>query len=67
MASKSPKHRPRNRNQPEFISVFSRMLKVKKIPNMNSPNQMEPFNKNIIRFGGLIRCQQHFSLFTARI
>jgi len=34
---------------------------------MNSPNQMEPFNKNIIRFGGLIWCQQHFSLFTARI
>jgi len=29
---------------------------------MNSPHQMEPFNTNFIRFGGLDWCQRHVSL-----
>ena len=59
MALKSSKNHPKNqnqpetKNQPEFRYVFSQTLKVKKIPNMNSPHQMKLFDTNIIHFGGL--------------
>jgi len=34
---------------------------------MNSTHQIEPFDTNIIRFGGLNWCQQHFYLSIAEI
>jgi hypothetical protein len=39
----------------------------KKIPNINSLYQMEPFDINIIQFGGLNQCQLCFSPSTAKI
>ena len=38
-----------------------------KTSNMNSPNQMEQFDTNIIHFGGLNSCQRRVSFFIVRI
>ena len=56
-----------NQKSTQAQICFSRTLKVKKTPNMNSPHQMEPFNTNFIRFGGLDWCQRHVSLSTTII
>jgi len=56
MALKKPsknQNQPKFKNQTELIYVFSRTLKVKKTPNMNLPHQIESFDTNIVRFGGL--------------
>jgi hypothetical protein len=39
----------------------------KKTFNMNPSHQIEPFEINIVYFGGLNRCQQYFSLSTVGI
>ena len=46
---------------------FFMNFKDKKILIMNSFHQMKRFDTNIIRFGGLNRCQWHFSLSTNKI
>jgi hypothetical protein len=64
MASKTPKKPPKStRAQIYFFTNF----KGRKTPNINSLYQMEPFNTNIIHFGGLNQCQRHFSLSTVGI
>jgi hypothetical protein len=49
------------KNLPE-LRYFVGYFKVKKSPNMNSPHQMEPFNRKIERFGALNLHQQYFFL-----
>jgi hypothetical protein len=43
----------KNQNQPEHIYVYFTKFKGKKTYNMNSIDQMELFDTNIIRFCGL--------------
>jgi len=47
------------KNLPE-LRYFLGYFKVKKSPNMNSPHQMEPFNRKIECFGALNLHQQYF-------
>jgi len=46
---------------------FSQTLNIKKISNINFPHQIELFDTNIVCFGGLNQCQQHFSFSTTEI
>jgi hypothetical protein len=50
--SKSTQNQKSTQAQICFFTNF----KGKKTHNMNSPHQIEPFNTNFIRFGGLDRC-----------
>jgi hypothetical protein len=68
--TKLPSQKPkstRTENQPELRYIFSRILKVKKAPNMNSSHQKKLFNINIVCFGSLNLYQQHVFLSTAEI
>jgi len=63
---KKPKSTQIQKSTQTQICFFTN-FKVKKTPNMNSTHQIEPFDTNIIRFGGLNWCQQHFYLSIAKI
>ena len=52
---------------PEIIFVFSRTLKVRKTPDMNSLNSKELFDTNIVHFSCLNQFQRHDSLSTVGI
>jgi len=65
VTSKNPKKKNASENEinlkskfnPNSNMFFSQTLKVKKTPNMNSTNQNEQFDTNIVHFGGLNQCQ----------